>query len=572
MSYSEPRCSVGASALNRRCIRLRHDLRTFVNNITGYGELVSEEADERGLTRVLDRLQELQGACKLIVEYLTAFAWVPDADGDADADHYRPLETELLAFAARVLRLVDRLQDEATQAGGEALLPDLARIKRAAAELERRAAAITSEVLAPEPPPAHETKVPAVGENAIASQFPERQQGVHGVVLVIDDNEANRDLLSRMLEREGLEVHRAATGREGVELVRSRAFDLVLLDLLMTDMDGMSILRLMKCEGDLRHIPVIMLSAIDELPIVVACLEAGAEDYVTKPFNPVLLQSRMKILLERKHFADRERERTAALEAALAAVEVQKQISDRLLANILPEPVARELQAKGRADPMYFEDVTIVQTDFVGFTLSTERLSADELVDVLNQYFTAFDRIVDRYGLEKLKTVGDSYLFASGLPERTASHPVDAVLAALEMLHVVEQMAGHPVDWKVRIGIHTGPVIAGIVGIRKFAFDVWGDTVNLTARMESAGLPNRLNLSEWSYARVKDFFSCEHRGRISIKEGRELDMYCADGITPKLLEDTSSFPPPFFARRYLTYFQKTPRAFPEHLVTCDSHS
>ncbi len=562
MLYQEPTpATADAPVLNPRCIRLRHDLRTFANNITGYTELVTLEAEEREVTTVAESLQELQRVAKLLVDYLSAFVSVPE--GDNRLQYYRALESELLEYARRVLRQVERIWAEALEGGGEALLADLARIRRAATGLEQLAATIVRDSTLPNTPQREDAEVPAlpVGESAAQSE-----SAIQGRVLIIDDNEANRDMLSRILEREGLEVLRARGGREGLDILRAHPFDLVLLDLLMEDLDGISTLRLMKSDRELTYVSVVMLSAVDELPIVVACLEAGAEDYVTRPFNAVLLRSRVKMLLERKQFHDRERRKTAQLEAALAAVEVQKRISEQLLSNILPEPVARELQAKGKADPRYFEDVTIVQTDFVGFTRSTERLSADELVEVLNQYFTSFDRIVDRYGLEKLKTNGDSYVFASGLPDRSASHPVDAVLAAHEMLEVVRQMDGQTVDWEMRVGIHTGPVIAGIVGIRKFAFDVWGDTVNLTARMESAGAPNRLNLSERTYVRIKDFFACEHRGRIAIKEGRELDMYFADAINAKLLEDASSFPPPLFAQRYLTYFRKPLKAFPPHLA------
>src|SRR5262249_35761018 len=154
-------------------------------------------------------------------------------------------------------------------------------------------------------------------------------------------------------------------------------------------------------------------------------------------------------------------------------------------------------------------DVTILFSDFVGFTRATEELAAEDLVNLLQTYFTAFDRIVARYGLEKLKTIVDSYMLAGGLPERNPSHPVDTVMAAFEMIRTVEDLSSQEAPWRVRIGIHTGPVIAGVVGITKFAFDVWGETVNLSSRMESSGEPNRINLSARTYSRVKDFFQCE---------------------------------------------------------------
>jgi class 3 adenylate cyclase len=250
----------------------------------------------------------------------------------------------------------------------------------------------------------------------------------------------------------------------------------------------------------------------------------------------------------------------------------EKRVSESLLLNILPSEVADELRAKGMVSPKYFEDVTILFTDFVGFTLATEKMAAEELVEMLHDYFTAFDRIAARYRVEKMKTIGDSYMCISGLPQRNPSHPVDVVMAAFEMLEAVRerQDAAHSLGWKVRIGVHTGPVIAGVVGINKFAFDIWGDTVNFSSRMESSGEAGRINLSERTYSRVKDFFACEHRGKVMTKDKREHDMYFASGILPALLSSPDghipSAVPPAFLRRYHVYFQKDPPAFPEFLA------
>ncbi|HOK44437.1 MAG TPA: adenylate/guanylate cyclase domain-containing protein [Bryobacteraceae bacterium] len=374
----------------------------------------------------------------------------------------------------------------------------------------------------------------------------EPQSGVKGRILLVDDSLLGRTLISRELAAQGYGILEARDGREALELLAREAVDVVLLDMIMPEMDGAAVLRQMKSDPALASIPVIMVSAEDDMAGVAAAIEMGAEDYLAKPPNPVVLRARIGASIERKRLADAERRRAEEAEA-------ERQAAEALLRNILPKSVAEELRTKGSVAPRYYEDATIAFTDFVGFTCATENLAAQELVEILNTYFTAFDRIVARYELEKLKTIGDSFMFAAGLPERTPSHPVDAVLAGLEMLDAVANM--HQKDprctWRVRIGVHTGPVIAGVVGESKFAFDVWGDTVNLSARMEAGSQPGRLNISERTYVRVKDFFACEPRGRVRTKDGKETEMYFVNGIHPAL-----TTPADAFRRRYEAYFGK----------------
>jgi class 3 adenylate cyclase len=253
------------------------------------------------------------------------------------------------------------------------------------------------------------------------------------------------------------------------------------------------------------------------------------------------------------------------VEERTAEVRKERDQNEALLLNILPRPVATELRANGSVKPTTFEDATVCFSDFVGFTLSSERLPAETLINALNEYFTAFDEIIGRYGLEKLKTIGDAYMFAGGLPNVRSSHAVDAVLAALEMAATVNRLT-HPelgVNWQIRLGLYSGPVVSGVVGVRKFAFDIWGNTVNFAARMESAGQPGRVNLSETTYQRVEHFIECEARGLVPIKEGRRMEMYFA--LSPKhaLLQGPSinGVPEEFFTA-YQKAFGEPPRSFP----------
>ncbi|PJZ49019.1 guanylate cyclase [Leptospira saintgironsiae] len=222
--------------------------------------------------------------------------------------------------------------------------------------------------------------------------------------------------------------------------------------------------------------------------------------------------------------------------------------TDLLLLNILPKPVAEELKSKGSVTPVYYESASILFTDFVGFTKIAAEMVPKDLVEDLHNCFSEFDSIVSRLGLEKLKTIGDSYMCAGGIPNTNSTHPVDNCLAGLEFLRFMNKIAesksaiGLPF-WELRVGIHTGPVTSGVIGSNKFAYDVWGDAVNLASRMESSGKPGHLNISGPTYELVKDFFVCEHRGKVQAKGKGEVDMYFVNSIHPDLSVDSKGISP-----------------------------
>ena len=225
-----------------------------------------------------------------------------------------------------------------------------------------------------------------------------------------------------------------------------------------------------------------------------------------------------------------------------------KEKIDKLLLNILPEPVARELKDQGYVKPVLYNSVTIVFTDFVGFTKIAETLTPDQLVAELDEAFSQFDRIMDKYGLEKLKTIGDAYMYAGGVPVVNGTHEIDAVLGALEIQSFVEKINkekkkdGRPV-FEIRIGINTGPLMAGVVGTKKFVYDVWGDSVNIASRMESSGESGQVNISESTYRRIQDFFETEHRGQIMAKNKGSVDMYFVKRIRPEFSLDGAGLQP-----------------------------
>jgi len=208
----------------------------------------------------------------------------------------------------------------------------------------------------------------------------------------------------------------------------------------------------------------------------------------------------------------------------------EKKRSDELLLNILPEETAEELKATGTAKTKSFDSVSVLFTDFKNFTQASEILTPEELVAEINHCYSEFDRIITRHGIEKIKTIGDAYMCAGGLPATNNTHPFDVVAAGLEMVDFIErnkierQEKGQPF-FELRLGIHSGPVVAGIVGLKKFAYDIWGDTVNTASRMESSGHVGKVNISGTTYQLVKDKFTCTHRGKIEAKNKGQIDMY-----------------------------------------------
>lgn len=235
---------------------------------------------------------------------------------------------------------------------------------------------------------------------------------------------------------------------------------------------------------------------------------------------------------------DEARRRIAAqndeLRRTHGALADEKARSDALLQNILPAEVAEELKRTGQVKPTYHDSVTVLFTDFKGFTRVASRLSPAALLRELDFHFSEFDRIVARHGLEKLKTIGDAYMCAGGIPAANATHAVDAVAAAWEigrfMVEVgAEKSARGEQPWELRIGVHTGPLMAGVIGHKKFAYDIWGDTVNIASRLESTGEAGRINVSRATYLAIRDRFVCEHRGKLPAKNAGEIDMYFVVG-------------------------------------------
>jgi len=229
------------------------------------------------------------------------------------------------------------------------------------------------------------------------------------------------------------------------------------------------------------------------------------------------------------------KKRNAALEAMVkkrtSELEVAKNKSDELLHNILPSTLVNELRVYGKVKPRRYTNVSILFTDFKAFTYTTSVLPPEELVHELNDIFKGFDKLIDKYGLEKLKTIGDSYMAACGIPNEIEDHAIKIVYAAIDFQRLIkDRNKNSAIKWEMRLGIHSGSVVAGVVGTKKFTYDIWGDTVNIASRMESSGEPGEINISGYTYMLIRDHFECEYRGKVDTKGKGSMDMYYVKGI------------------------------------------
>ncbi len=442
----------GTGDLIAQRAKLRHDLRTPINAVKGYGEMIVEDARDSGHESLLPDLQKLLAAADGMLERIDA----------------------LVAFSGDVSLDSAQCSDREAQ-------PDLSN------------AALVLDALR------HSAR-PAASQHAIAGQ-----------ILAIDDNASNRDLLARQLARDGHVVETVASGQEALALVTQRGFDLILLDVLMPELSGYEVLSRLKQSPHTAEIPVIMISALDEMDSIVRCIEAGAVDYLPKPFAPALLRARIRASLENKILRDRER-------AMMEELRIAKERNEALLLSILPRAVVDRINDGAGMVADHIPEATILFADIVNFTPFSGTLPPSEVVGVLNRVFSAFDRLADLHGAEKIKTIGDGYMVAVGIPEPLDDHAAVAArlsLAMLETFTEIRNEIGAPIQ--LRVGLHTGPAVAGVIGERKFAYDIWGNTVNIASRMESQGLPGRVHMSKAVADRLIGQFNVVPRGALEVK-------------------------------------------------------
>ena len=514
--------------------KIRHNLKTHLNIVCGFSELLLEELEDdvrADRSSAKEALASINQSGESIVQYIDQmFA----AHHFSLEDVFAQLNIQASAFkdctdqfVARISEQLAWYKDNGPPLFFDEFQDDFEKIENATISLQNNVESLQSgDITSVETLVQHD--VLSEDDVALVGKFSESLEETPDVletkypssILVVDDNPANTEYLRRKLEAAKHTVFIANSGAEAESLLNKESeIDLVLLDILMPDLSGYEILGRNREFLQSKHIPVIVVSSLDEQETVYRCLESGAQDFITKPVNFMILAARINAALERKYLLDRE-------EQHLARIESEKQKNEELLLNILPRSIATRMKANERLIADSVSDCSILFADIVGFTPLSERLGPVRIVEMLNRIFTRFDDFCEEIGVEKIKTIGDNYMVAGGVPRPDPGHASKIAKMAIAMMRYISDL---PIidqaPLNMRIGIHSGPAVAGVIGKKKFVYDLWGDAVNTAGRMESHGQAGKIQISAATARLLREEFDVESRGFISVKGKGDLETF-----------------------------------------------
>lgn len=405
-------------------------------------------------------------------------------------------------------------------------------------------------------------------------------------ILVVDDSTSLRTILSSHLSNKGFQILTAKDGHEGYKMYKKHQPDLVISDVNMPVWDGFDLCKIIKFDPNYDKTPVALITSSINQEFLIKSISVGADLFLTRPYQESTLITQIQQLIERggwkpnhekienivfegqkyevptdwKHLSD------IMLNAYLAVIHqntlLQKLSNDlskanreltqskneirRILTNTMPEKIVDALMENGTVEPVLHEQVSVMFTDFVSFTRSVGLMQPQELIKNLNHYFSHFDDLVSNYKLEKIKTIGDSYMLASGVPEANPFHAINCLLVAFEMLYFIEKLEFNTEGihyWPIRIGINSGPLVAGIIGNKRFAYDVWGDNVNIASRIESAAKPNSVFVSEETLKHIHAFVDYEEKFKHQLKDVEDVRIFHILGFKSEFASLESTYKP-----------------------------
>ena len=496
--------------------KARHNLKNPVNAILGFSEMLMEDCEDEGYDAPIKDLQKIHNSGGVILQIIDES--LSDINFKNSGENFSKLasnlESSLRTPINTVIGYSEMLLDDRESIDLENYSEDLNKIIKSGKALTKEIGNIVSF----NPEEIFQKKGAGIDDirGVLNSIQPldkdEKTKVVKGSILVVDDNVNNTALLKKRLEKLGNEVQIANDGVEAIKSVKNTQPDLILLDIIMPKMNGYEVLEFLKKDKRYYQTPIIMLTSMDDLTSIYRCIELGADDYVTKPFDKTILEARISACIEKKLLRDKEQQ-------LLKEIKLEKDKSDKLLLNILPRNIADRLKAGESIIADKHNEVSILFADIVEFTPQSKNLKPADLVSVLNKIFSEFDDLSLKYGIEKIKTIGDNYFSVSGLSSNSKDSALSLVKMALEMIDTINTINSgiEVMELNIRIGIHSGPVVAGVIGKNKFAYDLWGASVNMASRMESTGVKNKVQVSEDTYNLIKDHFIVQKREGIKIK-------------------------------------------------------
>ncbi len=333
-----------------------------------------------------------------------------------------------------------------------------------------------------------------------------------GFVLVVDDEEQNRTLLRDPLEACGYEVAEAGNGMQALQEIAGHPPDVILLDVMMPQMDGFEVCRRLKTDGKTGHIPILMVTALSERKERLMGIAVGANDFLNKPVDIQDMTLRVGNAVYTKRLHDQ--------------LQAEQKKSESLLLNILPKPVVERMKAGETNIADSHPETTVLLADLVGFTAASARLGPERMVQLLNEIFSAFDLLAGKLGLEKIKTIGDAYMVAGGLSFSRPDHAEAIAELAINLRDELVRLNQRcNTSFQIRMGICTGPVIAGVIGRWRFAYDLWGETVNLACHLESTGEAGKIQIAESTHERLKHKYQFEPKHDVEAKGPGRLSAY-----------------------------------------------
>ena len=508
--------------------KARHNLKNPVNAILGFSEMLIEDCEDEGYDDLLIDLKKINSAGKEVLSIIEeSFS---DSNLNISGSNVAEIATKLEISIRTPLNTIvgysELLREDTENIDIDTFNEDLDKIIISGQAISNE----ITQIISFDPTSSNIKQKDQSSDDiksVLASIQPldkgERKKVTKGSILVVDDNKNNTTLLKKRLEKLGNTVKVANDGMEAIKITEKSRLDLILLDIIMPNMNGYEVLGFLKKDKRYHEIPVIMLSSMDDLTSIYRCIELGADDYVTKPFDKLVLEARISACIEKKQLRDKEK-------ILLGEIRKEKEKSDNLLLNILPKDIANRLKSGEELIADKHNEVSILFADIVEFTPQSKNLNPKELVTILNTIFSKFDDLSTKYNIEKIKTIGDNYFAVSGLGSNVKNPALNIILMAKDMIKTIKTINKtiDSMELTIRIGVHTGTIVAGVIGKNKFAYDLWGATVNKASRMESTGIKNKIQISKETYNIIKKYIMISERREVDIKGIGSTDTYIID--------------------------------------------